>query len=443
MKKTLLTSFLSIILLPLAAQNIANPITNDDSITTGIRNTLIGTDAGAFLTSGSGNTYVGSKAGFTGNAVNGNVAIGDSAGANNSDELNVFIGQYSGLNNEGKRNVIIGNSAAREFLEDNDNVFIGFEAGFASDKARRNVVIGSESGRDLDDGEDNVIIGSEAGKNTDASNNIFIGRESGKANTKGESNVFIGKSSGELSTEGVRNTFMGYRAGIGSNSTGETFASYNVAVGDSAGAANNGDGNVFIGSVSGASTVSGYDNVFIGAYAAASGAGAASISNSVAIGADAKVAIDNAIILGDTANLDIKVGIGTASPKHKLDVKGVVNMSVGFNSPAIKVNDIQFAGLDKDGAFLLSDFKIKYSEKKLWSDKVFDESYKLMPLSELKKFIEVNNHLPNVPSANEVVENGVSIYDITAKLLEKIEEQSLYILQMKSEIDELRTLIKK
>ncbi|WP_162627982.1 hypothetical protein [Arcticibacterium luteifluviistationis] len=438
MKKTLLTSILSMALLPLVAQNIANPTTNTSKITSGINNTLIGSNAGDSLTTGSGNSYLGNHAGFLGKEVNGNVAIGESAGLNNSEDFNIFIGNNAGENNEGKRNVIIGTSAASEKLEDNDNVFIGFEAGLSSDKAKRNVVIGSESGQDMDDGEDNVIIGSEAGKNTDASNNIFIGRESGKENVNGESNVFVGKSSGELNTDGERNTFLGYRAGLG----GEGSASYNVAIGDSAGAVNMADGNVFIGTVSGATTVDGAENVFVGARSGAVGSDAATISNSVAIGNEAKVAINDAIILGDTTNLNLKVGIGTASPKHKLDVKGVVNMTVGFNSPAMKINDAQFVGIDEDGKFLMSDFKIKYSDKNEWSDKVFDKTYNLMPLSDLKVFIEENNHLPNVPSAEEVVNKGVGIYEITSKLLEKIEEQSLYILQLKEEVDALKASMK-
>lgn len=421
------------------AQNIANPTTNTSKITSGVNNTLIGANAGDSLTTGFSNSYLGNHAGFLGKEVNGNVAIGENAGLNNSDDFNIFIGNNAGENNEGKRNVIIGTSAASEKLEDNDNVFIGFEAGLSSDKAKRNVVIGSESGHEMDDAEDNVIIGSEAGKNTDANNNIFIGREAGKENIIGESNVFVGKSLGELLTEGERNTFLGYRAGLGGE---EGTASFNVAIGDSAGAANMADGNVFIGTVSGATTVDGAENVFIGARSGASGADAATISNSVAIGNEAKVAINDVIILGDTTNLNIKVGIGTASPKHKLDVKGVVNMTVGFNAPAMKINDAQFVGIDADGKFLMSDFKIKYSDKNEWSDKVFDKTYNLMPLSDLKVFIEENNHLPNVPSADEVVDKGVGIYEITSKLLEKIEEQSLYILQLKEEVDVLKASMK-
>lgn len=63
-------------------------------------------------------------------------------------------------------------------------------------------------------------------------------------------------------------------------------------------------------------------------------------------------------------------------------------------------------------------------------DYVFAPDYKLMPLAELKIYIEQNKHLPNIPSAAEYAENGVDIGEMNRLLLEKTEEQTLYILQL-------------
>lgn len=72
-----------------------------------------------------------------------------------------------------------------------------------------------------------------------------------------------------------------------------------------------------------------------------------------------------------------------------------------------------------------------------WSDHVFASSYKLRPLSELKSFIGTHQHLPGVPSAREMVKTGLDVAASDAKLLEKIEELTLYILQMNERMEKL------
>lgn len=68
-----------------------------------------------------------------------------------------------------------------------------------------------------------------------------------------------------------------------------------------------------------------------------------------------------------------------------------------------------------------------------WSDYVFDSSYQLKPLTEVEQFIKQNKHLPDIPSAIEVEEKGVSVGDNQALLLKKIEELTLYMIEMKKE----------
>ncbi len=64
-----------------------------------------------------------------------------------------------------------------------------------------------------------------------------------------------------------------------------------------------------------------------------------------------------------------------------------------------------------------------------WADFVFQPSYRLRPLSEVSKFIRANNHLPDIPSEAEVKAKGVSVGEMQAKLLAKIEELTLYMIQ--------------
>ena len=105
--------------------------------------------------------------------------------------------------------------------------------------------------------------------------------------------------------------------------------------------------------------------------------------------------------------LDNRVGIGTSNPQYKLDVVGT-----------IRANEIL---VETTGA-----------------DFVFADDYHLRPLSEVKAFISENKHLPEIQSAQEMQENGVSVSELQTRLLQKIEELTLYILQQDETIQELR-----
>ena len=65
-----------------------------------------------------------------------------------------------------------------------------------------------------------------------------------------------------------------------------------------------------------------------------------------------------------------------------------------------------------------------------WPDYVFDEAYDLKSLAETEQYIKENKHLPNLPSAEEVSENGIELGEMNAKLLEKIEELTLHQIEM-------------
>jgi hypothetical protein len=74
-----------------------------------------------------------------------------------------------------------------------------------------------------------------------------------------------------------------------------------------------------------------------------------------------------------------------------------------------------------------------------WPDYVFNNNYKLLPLAELKKFIQQNNHLPNIPKASVIEKEGIEVGDMQKKMMEKIEELTLYILDLQKQVDELKS----
>ena len=72
-----------------------------------------------------------------------------------------------------------------------------------------------------------------------------------------------------------------------------------------------------------------------------------------------------------------------------------------------------------------------------WADFVFEDDYNLMPIKEVENFIEENGHLPDVPNAEQVKEEGVSLGEMDKILLQKIEELTLYVIELKKENEEL------
>jgi hypothetical protein len=105
------------------------------------------------------------------------------------------------------------------------------------------------------------------------------------------------------------------------------------------------------------------------------------------------------------------VGVGTISPAYKLDVIGTIR------AREIKV--------DLNGA-----------------DFVFENNYKLMPISELETFVKEQKHLPEIVPAKEMKENGTDLGDLNSKLLQKMEEMTLYMIEQNKKIEQQNERIK-
>lgn len=108
------------------------------------------------------------------------------------------------------------------------------------------------------------------------------------------------------------------------------------------------------------------------------------------------------------------VGIGTTSPTEKLTVNGTVH------SKEVKV-DLSVPG----------------------PDYVFNKDYDLLSLDEVKAYIEQNNHLPDVPSAEQMESEGINLGQMNILLLKKIEEMTLYIIELKKENQEIKSQLEK
>lgn len=73
-----------------------------------------------------------------------------------------------------------------------------------------------------------------------------------------------------------------------------------------------------------------------------------------------------------------------------------------------------------------------------WYDHVFNEDYDLMPLTEVEEFIQENKHLPTIPSQEDVNREGVNLVEMDGLLLKKVEELTLYVIELQKQIEILK-----
>lgn len=88
------------------------------------------------------------------------------------------------------------------------------------------------------------------------------------------------------------------------------------------------------------------------------------------------------------------------------------------------------------GVFYATEIQVQLTP---FPDYVFAKDYHLMPLNSLRTYIAANNKLPNLPSAAEVAENGVGIGELNLKMVEKIEELTLYILELENRLKDVES----
>lgn len=119
---------------------------------------------------------------------------------------------------------------------------------------------------------------------------------------------------------------------------------------------------------------------------------------------------------------DGKIGLGTDNPLQDLHVDGKVY--IGGGNPTFSSGFQLYV----EGGILTERLKVELQSN--WADYVFSEDYKLRSLGEVKAFICANGHLPNIPSAAEVEKNGIDVAEMDARLLEKIEELTLYVIAL-------------
>lgn len=282
-------------------------------------------------------------------------------------------------------------------------------AGYVTNLTLRNTFLGYQAGA-LTTGIQNTGIGAEALKsNTTGLRNVAIGRGALTTNTTGGGNAAMGANA-LFNNNGGNNLAIGFSS-MALNTTG----SDNIAIGTSALFDNTtGNFNTVIGSQAG-KLKQGSNNIYIG-YNAGTAASATTEDNKLYI-ANSNTATP--LIYGDFSAKF--VSIGDVDPAKRASA----NTSGGYN-------------LLVKGGILTEKVKVALASSADWADYVFEPSYQLMTLEEVESFTKVNKHLPNVPSADEMLTNGLDVNETSKMFMEKIEELTLYMIELNKEIKALK-----
>ncbi len=458
---------------------------------TGTANTFIGSGSGFTNTTGAFNTFLGYQSGFLNTGSNSTFA-GYQSGYSNTTGVNTFLGYRSGYANAtGTGNTFVGNVSG-ENSTGSDNTFIGDSSG-QNNIGDSNTFVGHASGQTNTTGFENTFIGRESGQaNTDGNSNAFMGYQSGYSNTTGSNNTFVGYWSGYNNQTGSGNVFLGYRAG--ENETGSDYlyidnsnTSTPLIWGDFANdmlrfngsvritgidenVANDltrvlvtdVDGNIWWRDV--ASLADGVDDADADPNnerlsSAILNEGMLQLDEGGVITevdlsplqdgfgnhlANENINLNNQWLSGDGDDEGIyidnngNVGIGTVPHSNAaLDVNGAVKIGSAISTLPQGYNLYVEAGILTERVKIA----VKDSPEWTWPDYVFEKDYPLKTLPEVAQFIAEHQHLPGMPSAAEVLSDGIDVARMDARLLEKIEELMLYKIQQNNMLKQQQELM--
>ncbi|HEX8268726.1 MAG TPA: hypothetical protein VF581_02430 [Flavobacterium sp.] len=306
----------------------------------------------------------------------------------------------------------------------------GLEAGVTTMGLGLNTFYGYQAGK-VNTGIDNLFIGNQSGKaNTNGNSNTYLGSKSGLIFTSGYQNTFIGERSGNAITSGYENTFVGAGSGGGSNSI------TNSGFGAWAGSISTGEFNTFLGPYSGYSS-HGNNNLFVGGGVGDHCTGNGNIFLGFTTGSNQTVS--NRLLIDNEDNASPLIWGDFALNQVKLNGKVGIGNVATFPTIGGNVNVANY-NLFVSGGILTEEVRVALQTG--WADYVFEKDYNLKPLSEVEKYITENGHLPNVPSAKQVKNEGIELGDMARIQQEKIEELTLYLIQQNKEIEELKAQMK-
>jgi len=310
------------------------------------------------------------------------------------------VGEVSG------KNLLLGSGI--NGLNGFNNTVFGLGAFTVNPGGRSATAIGNNVLAALSTGDRNTGLGANALRlTTGGSDNTGIGMGALEGAGTLEANTAVGQGAlartTAVATDNISyNTAVGHQA-MTNLGTGEA----NCALGyQTLQAFQNGSNNIAIGRTAGFNLEKGENNIFIGTETPATGT---AVDNELNIG-NWIFGVNGTIGIGTFTNPLPADGIAPDGEKYKLFVKD------GIRTEKLKVDVAANNG---------------------WADYVFHKDYQLLSLKEVESFISKNGHLPEVPSTEEAIKNGVELKAMNILLLKKIEELTLYTIEQQKRLEVL------
>lgn len=390
------------------------------------------------------------------------------------------------LTNGSNSSLFMGSNAGNETNTGIDNIGLGMLPLSANTSGYDNIAIGSYSLRFNSIGRDNIGVGvASLNINTSGIRNVSIGSLSSFKNTTGNDNTSAGtlslynNSSGSgntafgyyslsVNTTGSNNSVFGYGADVSTNNlTNASAFGYNAKVSSSNSLVLGGTGTDIV-KVGIGVTAPNARLEINSAISGVSGLRFTQLNNSSAINpsngkllslnpnGDVILVEENAADGSETklsagANMTI-TGTGTFSNPYQISANGNFywnNSTLGGgsiinnNAGAVIIGNItSIPGSYKlyvSGGILTEKIKVSLKSSANWADFVFKNGYRLRSLSDLDRYIKEYKHLPGIPSSDELLnKGGIDVSEMLAKQMEKIEELTLYIIEINKQCDLLK-----
>jgi trimeric autotransporter adhesin len=400
-------------------------------------------------------------------ASNGFVSLGFEANRVNSNATNTAIGHQAFYNITGSGvdwSTAVGYRAGYSNVSGWNSTFIGYLAGYSNTTGRNSTATGTYTLQALTTGYNNTAFGAFALSNlSTGENNTAVGFQSGRGNSGSVNDyfseidnncVFVGtwasRDNSVARTTALTNAIaIGYDAKVGASNS-------MVLGGTGANAVNVGIGTITPSNkleiTHGTSGNSGlrFTNLTSSSTAGSPSSKLLSVNSNgdvilvgAADGTETVVTAGTGIsVTGNGSSGSAYVISSTATSYWTASGIGTNNV-VNSNSGAIVIGT-GITTLPSGYKLYVSDgilaekVKVALKSGSNWADYVFAKDYKLRPLSELESFIATNKHLPGIPSAETLVkEGGIDVNQMFAKQMEKIEELTLYIIEINKKLEKL------